>query len=54
MESGAEWSLDAVQALRKMAGERMTPSEISLRLKRPVQSIRAKLNELGITPVPEI
>ena len=53
METGADWSLDAVQALRTMAKDRLPPSAMSLRLKRPVESVRAKLQELGITPTPE-
>lgn len=54
METGADWSLEAVQALRNMAREGIAPSEISMRLGRPVEAVRAKLDELGITPAVEV
>ena len=44
------WSLDTVQTLRAMAREGITPEVMSLKLKRPVEAVRAKLAELGITP----
>ncbi len=53
METGAEWSLEAVQALRTMAQEGLPPSTMSMRLRRPVEAVRAKLDELGITPAVE-
>ena len=44
------WSLETVQTLRAMAREGITPEVMSLKLKRPVAAVRAKLAELGITP----
>ncbi|BBF94428.1 hypothetical protein [Blastochloris tepida] len=43
------WSAEAVHALRELANERVPVHMISMRLKRPVESIMAKLNELGLT-----
>ncbi len=50
MSVETHWSLDAVQSLRTMAREGVTVSIMSLRLKRPVDAVSAKLAELGITP----
>ncbi|GAB6844073.1 hypothetical protein HNR00_001693 [Methylorubrum rhodinum] len=50
MSIETNWSLDAVQTLRSLAREGMPVSVISLRLKRPVEAVSAKLAELGITP----
>ncbi|SFK65626.1 hypothetical protein [Methylorubrum salsuginis] len=50
MSIETNWSLDAVQNLRSMAREGMPVSVISLRLKRPVEAVSAKLAQLGITP----
>ncbi|MEH3117365.1 MAG: hypothetical protein PGN25_07090 [Methylorubrum populi] len=50
MATDTNWSLDAVQSLRSMAREGVPVSVISLRLKRPVDAVSAKLAELGITP----
>jgi hypothetical protein len=47
------WTLEAVQELRTLARERVPVSVISLRLKRPIETVSAKLAELGITPAPE-
>ncbi|GJE26340.1 hypothetical protein [Methylobacterium organophilum] len=44
------WTLDAVQQLRSLAREQVPVEVISLRLKRPVEAVHAKLAELGITP----
>ncbi|WP_191970197.1 hypothetical protein [Methylobacterium planeticum] len=44
------WTLESVQALTEMARERIPVSVISLKLKRPVEAVSAKLAELGITP----
>lgn len=44
------WTLDTVQTLRELAREGIPPAVISLKLKRPVEAVRAKLAELGITP----
>lgn len=48
------WTLETVQELRTMARERVPVSVMSLKLKRPIEVISAKLAELGITPAPEI
>lgn len=50
MSIETNWSLDAVQSLRSMARDGLPVSVISLRLKRPVEVVSAKLAELGITP----
>lgn len=47
------WTLETVQELRTMARERVPISVISLKLKRPIEAVSAKLAELGITPAPE-
>lgn len=55
MHSGqSPWTYEAVQALMSLAREGMPASVISLKLKRPITEVRAKLNDLGITPVAEI
>ncbi|MFF8801282.1 MULTISPECIES: hypothetical protein [Methylobacteriaceae] len=54
MSVDTNWSLDAVQSLRSMAREGVPVSVISLRLKRPVDAVSAKLAELGITPKADI
>ncbi len=46
----AGWTLETVQQLKAMAQEGVSPSVMSLKLKRPVTAIHAKLAELGITP----
>jgi hypothetical protein len=42
------WSAEAVHALRELAHERLPVHMISMRLKRPVEAVAAKLNELGL------
>ncbi|BCM86619.1 hypothetical protein [Methylobacterium indicum] len=49
----AGWTLDTVQQLRTMAREGIPASVMSLKLKRSVTAIHAKLAELGITPTAE-
>ncbi|WP_457094751.1 hypothetical protein [Microvirga sp. P5_D2] len=44
------WTYEAVQTLKTLAREGMTASVISLKLKRPIADVRAKLSDLGITP----
>jgi hypothetical protein len=44
------WTLESVQALTEMARERIPVPVISLKLKRPVEAVSAKLAQLGITP----
>ncbi|WP_018262895.1 hypothetical protein [Methylobacterium sp. WSM2598] len=46
----ASWTLETVQQLRAMAREGVAPAVMSLKLKRSVTQIHAKLAELGITP----
>ena len=49
----AGWTLETVQQLKAMAREGVPASVRSLKLKRPVTAIHAKLAELGITPTAE-
>ncbi|GJE18120.1 hypothetical protein [Methylobacterium marchantiae] len=49
----AAWTLESVQELRTLARDRMPVSIISLKLKRPIEAVSAKLAELGITPASE-
>lgn len=49
----SSWTFDAVRQLTEMARERIPVSVISLKLKRPIESVSAKLAELGITPAAE-
>jgi hypothetical protein len=44
------WTLEAVQELRSLAREGVSVSVISLKLKRSLASVEAKLLDLGITP----
>ena len=39
------WSAEAVHQLRELAHERVPVHMISMRLKRPVEAVTAKLNE---------
>ncbi|MBA1158601.1 hypothetical protein [Microvirga mediterraneensis] len=52
--AGDHWSYEAVQALLSLAREGAPVSVISLKLKRPVTEVRAKLTDLGITPAAEV
>jgi hypothetical protein len=52
--SEPHWTYEAVQALMTLAKEGTPVSVISLKLKRSVTEVRAKLNDLGITPVAEV
>ena len=51
MDSSADrpWTLEAVQQLRELARERVPVLVISLKLKRSIASIHAKLAEVGLT-----
>jgi hypothetical protein len=53
--NGAEprWTYEAVQTLVSLAREGVPVSVISLKLKRSITEVRAKLNDLGITPPSE-
>ncbi|TDR89659.1 hypothetical protein [Enterovirga rhinocerotis] len=50
MDQQQSWSLEAVAQLREMAKERIPVETMSLKLKRPVDQVRTKLGEIGITP----
>lgn len=43
------WTAEAVHQLRELARERVPAHMISMRLKRPVEAITAKLHELGLS-----
>lgn len=53
MNAEAPWSYEAVQLLKSLAQEGMPASVISLKLKRSITDVRAKLGDLGITPAKE-
>lgn len=42
------WSYEEVQQLREMVNEGVTDSIISLKMKRSIADIHAKLSELGL------
>jgi hypothetical protein len=46
------WTLEAVQQLRELAREGVPVQLISLKLKRSIALIHAKLTELGLTAPP--
>jgi hypothetical protein len=52
--SGADrpWTIEAVQELISLAREKMPAAIMSLRLKRSEITVRAKLAELGLSPLP--
>jgi hypothetical protein len=55
MNSGeSHWNYEAVQSLIALAREGIPVSVISLKLKRSVTEVRAKLNDLGVTPAAEV
>jgi hypothetical protein len=51
---GSRWTYEAVQALLSLAREGVPVSVISLKLKRSVTEVRAKLDDLGVTPTAEV
>ncbi|MCB5173951.1 MULTISPECIES: hypothetical protein [Microvirga] len=51
--SASTWSFEAVQSLIALAKEGFPVSVISLKLKRSVTDVRAKLSDLGVTPPAE-
>lgn len=53
MNSDSPWTYEAVQMLMSLAREGMPASVISLKLKRSITEVRAKLSDLGITPAAE-
>jgi hypothetical protein len=54
MDPTAPWTYEAVQALKTLAQEGVPASVISLKLKRSITDVRAKLSDLGITPAAEV
>lgn len=50
----AEWTLEAVQALKTMAQNREPASAIAMRLGMDLNAVRAKLLQLGIAPAPDL
>ena len=46
---GSAWTVESVRELIDMARQRVPPSVMSLKLKRPITAVRAKLSELGIS-----
>lgn len=52
--AGESWNYESVQALLSLAREGIPVSVISLKLKRSVTEVRAKLNDLGVTPAAEV
>lgn len=53
MDAEPRWTLEAVQALVALAREGVPASVISLKLKRSVAEVRAKMNDLGLVPAVE-
>jgi hypothetical protein len=51
--SESAWTFEAVQSLVALAREGVPVSIISLKLKRSSADVRAKLNDLGVTPPAE-
>ncbi|MBM6596555.1 hypothetical protein [Microvirga pudoricolor] len=49
MDAQSPWTLEAVQSLVALAKEGVPMSIISLKLKRSIVDVRAKLHDLGIT-----
>jgi hypothetical protein len=52
--TSSQWTFEAVQALVSLLNERVPVSVISLKLKRPIIEVRAKINELGLTSLVEV
>ena len=50
----SHWNYETVQSLLALAREGIPVSVISLKLKRSVTEVRAKLNDLGVTPTAEV
>ncbi len=48
------WTYESVQSLIALAREGTPVSVISLKLKRSITEVRAKLNDLGVTPPAEV
>jgi hypothetical protein len=48
--TGSHWTYEAVQFLIALVREGAPASVISLKLKRPITEVRAKIDDLGLTP----
>ncbi len=46
--TGSQWTYEAVQTLIALAKEGAPASVISLKLKRPISEVRAKIVDLGL------
>ena len=53
MNSEPHWTLESVQSLVALAKEGVPVSVISLKLKRSIVDVRAKLVDLGLSPPAE-
>jgi hypothetical protein len=51
--TGSHWTYEAVQTLISLVREGAPASVISLKLKRPITEVRAKIGDLGLTPPAE-
>ncbi|PSC04956.1 hypothetical protein SLNSH_10935 [Alsobacter soli] len=49
-----DWTLETVQALKKMAEQREPASAISMKLGMDLTAVRAKLLQLGFAPAPDV
>ena len=47
--TGSHWTYEAVQTLIALVKEGAPASVISLKLKRPIAEVRAKIDDLGLT-----
>lgn len=47
--TGSHWTYEAVQTLIALVKEGVPALVISLKLKRPITEVRAKINDLGLT-----
>lgn len=45
----SHWTYEAVQTLIALVKEGVPASVISLKLERPINEVRAKINDLGLT-----
>ncbi|MDF2809631.1 MAG: hypothetical protein K0S56_662 [Microvirga sp.] len=50
----SHWTYEAVQTLIALAREGVPASVISLKLKRPITEVRAKINDLGLIASTEV
>jgi hypothetical protein len=52
--AGGQWNYESVQTLLSLAREGFPVSVISLKMKRSITEVRAKLSDLGVTPATEV